>query len=147
MTKHNLQNRRMLRLVDLLSHAFLLFRQQVEFALPFGERMGGVGVTNLLRPGGVCVTFFFEVMKRDWLLNNAMYRIIVNAKGMFTNLIETKAGLSPECLKENLNKEESRKDRRLAIANFTTKKDWENLFLLLLNDFVRTVPRGIRTAN
>jgi hypothetical protein len=67
-------------------------------------------------------------MRGDWLLINALYRIVVNAKGMFTNLIETKAGLSPECLKENLNKEESQKYRRLAIANFTTKKDWEICF-------------------
>lgn len=147
MTKFNLQNGRTLAKVFWANHAFLLFRQQVELALPFRRRNGGVRVTNSLRLGGVGVTFLFAKVRGDWLHNHDSRQIVGNAKGMFTNLLETKAGQSPECLEENLKRERSRRNSILAIAKFPTKRGWKNWFPLYFEKLASTAPLFTRTAN
>jgi hypothetical protein len=127
-------------LADSVKHVVLLFRQLVEFALPFGGQIGGVGVTNSWRPSGVGVTFFFAGKTGDWLGNNDSHRFDRYAKGMFTNLIETKAGLSPDCLKENLKGIRNRKTDPLAIANFATRKIWGRWIPLNIGNGASNVP-------
>ncbi len=67
---------------------------------PFSRFVGGLGVTFRPQPGGLGVTFL-ESMNSSFRLNAIPFALDdVYAKVLFTNLIETKAGQSPDCLKE-----------------------------------------------
>ena len=55
----------------------------------------------MLSSGGLGVTFLESPISDFWLQSIAFKLDKVYAKVLFTNLIETKAGLSPDCLKED----------------------------------------------
>jgi hypothetical protein len=88
-------------LLDRAHHIFFLCRQLVDFALPFSASIGGLGVTFSTSTTGLGVTFFEKCLWVFWLDVNTLRENRCYAKVLLTNLIETKAGLSPDCFKEN----------------------------------------------
>ncbi len=89
------------RLLDRILRAFFLCCPVVDLASPFSRLVGGLGVTFRPQPGGLGVTFL-ESMNSSFCLYSIVFALDdVYAKVLFTNLIETKAGQSPVCLKEN----------------------------------------------
>ena len=89
------------RLLDRILRAFFLCCPVVDLASPFSRLVGGLGVTFRPQPGGLGVTFLESMNSSFRLHSNAFAFDNVYAKVLFTNLIETKAGQSPDCLKEN----------------------------------------------
>lgn len=82
-------------------HVNFLFRQLVDFAVPFSASIGGLGGTFSTRSGGLGGTFWEAIISSFQLQTIALTISKAYAKVLFTNLLETKAGLSPDCLKEN----------------------------------------------
>ncbi len=82
-------------------HVIFLCRQLVDFAVPFSVTIGGLGGTFFRTLGGLGGTFLETLHCDFWLGKNILTQDRGYAKVLFTNLIETKAGLSPDCLKEN----------------------------------------------
>lgn len=89
------------QLLDRLLRAFFLCCPVVDLAPPFSQPFGGLGVTFPPQRGGLRITFFRAKFLQDWLQSIASTISKAYAKVLFTNLLETKAGLSPDCLKEN----------------------------------------------
>ncbi len=89
------------RLLDRILRALFLCCPVVDLATPFSRLVGGLGVTFRPQPGGLGVTFL-KSLNSSFRLYSIVFAIDdVYAKVLFTNLIETKAGQSPDCLKEN----------------------------------------------
>lgn len=89
------------RLLDRILRAFFLCCPVVDLASPFSRLVGGLGVTFRPQPGGLGVTFL-KSMNSSFPQHSTTFAFDnVYAKVLFTNPIETKAGQSPDCLKEN----------------------------------------------
>ena len=89
------------RFLDRLSHTIFLCCPVVDLASPFSRLFGGLRVTFRPQPGGLRVTFLRATISCSSLQSIVLRFEKLYAKVLFTNPIETKAGLSPDCLKEN----------------------------------------------
>ena len=85
-----------------LLHVNFLWSQLVDLAVPFSIVIGGLGGTFSEKPGGLGGTFFQTRYRVSSLWINKVKESFGYAKVLFTNLIETKAGQSPNCLKEKI---------------------------------------------
>ena len=111
-------------LLDRLRCAFFLCCPVVDLASPFSRLFGGLGVTFRPQPGGLRVTFL-ETMTSSFRLHSTAFAIDnVYAKVLFTNLIETKAGLSPDCFKENFDNGTGESLFMPTLSVDTSKESW-----------------------
>ena len=105
-------------------HVIFFCRQLVDFAVPFSLSIGGLGGTFSRTLGGLGGTFL-ETFRRDfWLEKNKLTKDRDYAKVLFTNLIETKAGLSPDCLKENFDNGTGESLFMPTLSVDTSKESW-----------------------
>ena len=91
-------------LINRLLHAIFMCRQLVDLAVPFSIVISGLGGTFWEKPGGLGGTFSKAIISSFQLHSIALTLDRVYAKVLFTNLIETKAGLSPDCFYKNFSK-------------------------------------------
>lgn len=111
-------------LLDRARRVFFLCRQLLDFALPFSASIGGLGVTFSTSTTGLRVTFFEKRNWLFWLVVNNVGENRCYAKVLFTNLIETKAGQSPDCFKENFDNETGESPFMPTLSVDSSKEIW-----------------------